>query len=213
MPGKDATRYYDTINLRIFIECNGWRKCCANRIGVMSPYYPIVHSRFARDCNHCPPAFGAEPFHGSQLMQVGLDTLLTMTVDIEAMLGLLLLFSWVQNTSIHAVAWWGFAYLLRACSLVLFGMYGKVSDADHDRSCQRDLVHFVCRHVGGRARVRPALRATACTCRRRRALAGRQPDAVRGRHRRTSASCSAPASSPPILGLTAYEFWRDRNDT
>ncbi len=32
-------------------------------------------------------------------MQVGLDTLLLMTVDIEAMLGLLLLFVWVQNTT------------------------------------------------------------------------------------------------------------------
>src|SRR5450755_4666454 len=61
-------------------------------------------------------------------MQVGLDTLLLMTVDIEAMLGLLLLFAWVQNTSIHAVAWWGFAYLLRAFSIVLFGMYGTVSE-------------------------------------------------------------------------------------
>lgn len=61
-------------------------------------------------------------------MQFGLETLLTMTVDIEAMLGLLLLFVWVQNTSIHAVAWWGFAYLLRACSIFLFGLYGTVSD-------------------------------------------------------------------------------------
>ena len=61
-------------------------------------------------------------------MQVGLDTLLPMTVDIEAMLGLLLLFAWVQNTSIHAVAWWGVAYLLRARSIVLFGRYGTVSD-------------------------------------------------------------------------------------
>ena len=61
-------------------------------------------------------------------MQFGLDALLTMTVDIEAMLGLLLLFVWVQNTSIHAVAWWGFAYLLRACSIFLFGLYGTASD-------------------------------------------------------------------------------------
>src|SRR5471032_1577045 len=61
-------------------------------------------------------------------MQVGLDTLLLMTVDIEAMLGLLLLFAWVQNTAIHAVAWWGFADLLRAFSIMLFGMYGSVSD-------------------------------------------------------------------------------------
>ena len=41
-------------------------------------------------------------------MQFGLDTLLLMTIDIEAMLGLLLLFAWVQNTSIHAVVCVGF---------------------------------------------------------------------------------------------------------
>jgi hypothetical protein len=61
-------------------------------------------------------------------MQIGLDALLTMTVDIEAMLGLLLLFAWAQNKSIHAIVWWGFAYLLRACSIFLFDMYGTVSD-------------------------------------------------------------------------------------
>jgi hypothetical protein len=61
-------------------------------------------------------------------MEVGVDTLLLMTVDIDAMLGLLLLFAWVQNTSIHAVAWWGFGYLLRACSIGLFGMYGTASE-------------------------------------------------------------------------------------
>ena len=36
------------------------------------------------------------------------------------MLGLLLLFAWVQNTALTAVAWWGFAHLLRAGSIVLF---------------------------------------------------------------------------------------------
>ncbi|HTQ83388.1 MAG TPA: GGDEF domain-containing protein, partial [Pseudolabrys sp.] len=46
----------------------------------------------------------------------------------EAILGLLLLFAWVQNTSIRAVAWWGFAHLIRAASIVLFGMYGSVPD-------------------------------------------------------------------------------------
>jgi diguanylate cyclase (GGDEF)-like protein len=47
---------------------------------------------------------------------------------VEAILGLLLLFAWVQNTAIYAVAWWGFADLLRAASIVLFGMFGTVSD-------------------------------------------------------------------------------------
>ena len=51
-----------------------------------------------------------------------------VTIYVEAILGLLLLFAWVQNTAIHAVAWWGFAHLLRAASVVLFGMYGIAPD-------------------------------------------------------------------------------------
>ena len=51
-----------------------------------------------------------------------------VTIYVEAILGLLLLFAWVQNTSIHAVAWWGFAHLLRAASVMLFGMYGSAPD-------------------------------------------------------------------------------------
>ena len=51
-----------------------------------------------------------------------------MTIYVEAILGLLLLFAWVQNTAITAVAWWGFAHLLRAASVMLFGLYGTVSD-------------------------------------------------------------------------------------
>jgi diguanylate cyclase (GGDEF)-like protein len=35
---------------------------------------------------------------------------------------------WVQNTAIRAVAWWGFAHLIRAASIVLFGMYGSAPD-------------------------------------------------------------------------------------
>jgi hypothetical protein len=41
---------------------------------------------------------------------------------------LLLLFAWAQNSAITAVAWWGFAHLLRAGSVMLFGWYGAVSD-------------------------------------------------------------------------------------
>jgi diguanylate cyclase (GGDEF)-like protein len=61
-------------------------------------------------------------------MDLDLNTLLLVTVYVEAMLGLLLLFAWVQNTQITAVAWWGFAHLLRSASIVLFGMYGTVSE-------------------------------------------------------------------------------------
>jgi diguanylate cyclase (GGDEF)-like protein len=62
-------------------------------------------------------------------MRLDVNTLFLVTIYVEAMLGLLLLFAWIQNSGIRAVAWWGCAHLLRAGSVVLFGMYGTVSDA------------------------------------------------------------------------------------
>jgi diguanylate cyclase (GGDEF)-like protein len=59
-------------------------------------------------------------------MTLDVNTLFLVTIYVEAMLGLLLLFAWVQNTSVHAVAWWGSAHLLRAGSITLFGMYGQL---------------------------------------------------------------------------------------
>ena len=61
-------------------------------------------------------------------MNLDVNTLFLVTIYVEAILGLLLLFAWVQNTSIHAVAWWGFADLLRAASVALFGTYGTLPD-------------------------------------------------------------------------------------
>jgi diguanylate cyclase (GGDEF)-like protein len=61
-------------------------------------------------------------------MNLDVNTLFLVTIYVEAILGLLLLFAWVQNTSIHAVAWWGFADLLRAGSIALFGTYGTAPD-------------------------------------------------------------------------------------
>ena len=65
---------------------------------------------------------------GTQLMNLDVHTLFLVTIYVEAILGLLLLFAWVQNTAITAVAWWGSAHLLRAGSIVLFGMYGSAPD-------------------------------------------------------------------------------------
>jgi diguanylate cyclase (GGDEF)-like protein len=56
-------------------------------------------------------------------------SLFTLSIYVEAILGLLLLFTWVQNPSIKATAWWGNAHLLRAGSITLFGMYGRFPDA------------------------------------------------------------------------------------
>lgn len=61
-------------------------------------------------------------------MNLDVNTLFLVTIYVEAILGLLLLFAWVQNTAIYAVAWWGFADLLRAASIALFGRYGSVPD-------------------------------------------------------------------------------------
>ncbi len=61
-------------------------------------------------------------------MNLDVNTLFMVTIYVEAILGLLLLFVWAQNTEIHAVAWWGFAHLIRAASIVLFGMYGSAPD-------------------------------------------------------------------------------------
>jgi diguanylate cyclase (GGDEF)-like protein len=62
------------------------------------------------------------------LIHLDVYPLLTVTIYVEAILGLLLLFVWVQNTAAHGVAWWGFAHLIRAASVVLFGMYGSAPD-------------------------------------------------------------------------------------
>ena len=61
-------------------------------------------------------------------MTLDVNTLFMVSIYVEAILGLLLLFVWVQNTAIYAVAWWGFAHLIRAASIVLFGMYGSAPD-------------------------------------------------------------------------------------
>jgi diguanylate cyclase (GGDEF)-like protein len=61
-------------------------------------------------------------------MSIDVNTLFLVTIYVEAILGLLLLFAWVQNPSIRAVAWWGFADLMRAGSIAMFGMYGVVPD-------------------------------------------------------------------------------------
>jgi diguanylate cyclase (GGDEF)-like protein len=62
-------------------------------------------------------------------MPADVSALFTVSVYVEAMLGLLLLFTWVQNTDIKAVAWWGSAHLLRAGSITLFGMFGGLPNA------------------------------------------------------------------------------------
>ena len=62
-------------------------------------------------------------------MNLDVNTLFLVTIYVEAILGLLLLFAWVQNAGIRALAWWGCAHLMRAAAIVLFGMHGSLAEA------------------------------------------------------------------------------------
>jgi diguanylate cyclase (GGDEF)-like protein len=61
-------------------------------------------------------------------MSFEVNTLFLLTIDVEVILGLLLLLVWVQNTRVNAVAWWATAHLMRAVSVMLYGLYGSVPD-------------------------------------------------------------------------------------
>ena len=117
------------------------------------------------------------PYPASRLNAMNLDvnTLFLVTIYVEAILGLLLLFAWVQNTAITAVAWWGFARSAarRFRHAVRHVRFGPRSDLD--RSRQRDPVHRLCADLDRRAGVRSSQAAADPAVRRRRAVAGRLP--------------------------------------
>ena len=81
-------------------------------------------------------------------MSFEVNTLFLLTVDVEVILGLLLLLVWVQNKRVFAVAWWASAHLLRAVSVLRYGMYGSVPDLIVR------IVRFVRRYVGTEVRRR-----------------------------------------------------------
>src|SRR5262249_28319335 len=142
-------------------------------------------------------------------MDLDLNTLLLVTVYVEAMLGLLLLFAWVQNTQITAVAWWGFAHLLRSGSIVLFGMYGSVSDliaidlANAVLFTAFGLTYTGARIFDGRKFQPLALAAGAIIW----LLVSRTPFVVDSMEARVLLSSGIITA---YTWCTAYEFWRGR---
>jgi diguanylate cyclase (GGDEF)-like protein len=144
-------------------------------------------------------------------MGLDVNTLFLVTIYVEAMLGLLLLFAWIQNSSIHAVAWWGCAHLLLAGSVMLFGMYGSVPDA-----VSIDLANAI------------LFTAFAVTWSGARVFDGRPPEpmylvggavlwliASRTPFFASSVDAKVLLSSGIITAYTwatAYEFWRGRNE-
>jgi diguanylate cyclase (GGDEF)-like protein len=144
-------------------------------------------------------------------MDLDLNTLLLVTVYVEAMLGLLLLFAWVQNTQIIAVAWWGFAHLLRSGSIVLFGMYGTVSEIiSIDLANAILFTAFAMTYTGARVfdgrSVNPfALAGGAAVW----LLASRTPYIFDSMDARILVSSGIITC---YTWCTAYEFWRGRSE-
>jgi len=144
-------------------------------------------------------------------MNLDVNTLFMVTIYVEAILGLLLLFAWAQNTAIRAVAWWGFAHLMRAFSVVLFGMYGSAPDLiSIDLANALLFTAFAITWTGARVfdgrPVEPVYLVTGAVIW---LLVCRLPvlaDAVDARALIASGIITA------YTWLTAYEFWRGRNE-
>ena len=144
-------------------------------------------------------------------MNLDVNTLFMVTIYVEAILGLLLLFAWVQNTQIHAVAWWGFAHLLRAGSVALFGLYGTVPNLiSIDLANVLLFTAFAVTWTGARVfdgrPIEPVYLVTGAVIW---LLVCRLPvlqDDVQGR------ALIAAGIITAYTWLTAYEFWRGRDE-
>src|SRR5579885_3485534 len=150
-------------------------------------------------------------FGRSRSMKLDVNTLFMVTIYVEAILGLLLLFAWAQNTAIHAVCWWGFAHLIRASSVVLFGLYGSAPDiVSIDLANALLFTAFAVTWTGARVfdgrPVEPVYLVTGAVLW---LLICRLPvlsEAVAVRALIASAIITA------YTWLTAYEFWRGRSE-
>jgi diguanylate cyclase (GGDEF)-like protein len=144
-------------------------------------------------------------------MSFEVNTLFLLTIDVEAILGLLLLLVWVQNSRVHAVAWWASAHLMRALSVMLYGLYGSVSDL-----ISIDLANVLlfssfgvtwngARVFNGHKALPGSLIAGAALW----LLASQWPGFEMGSEMRGQLSAMIIAT---YAWLTAYEFWRGRNE-
>jgi diguanylate cyclase (GGDEF)-like protein len=144
-------------------------------------------------------------------MMLDVNTLFMVTIYVEVILGLLLLFAWAQNTAIHGVCWWGFAHLIRAASVVLFGTYGSAPDLiSIDLANVLLFTSFAVTWTGARVfdgrPVEPVYLVTGAVLW---LLICRLPvlaEAIQTR------ALIAAGIVTAYTWLTAYEFWRGRNE-
>ena len=62
-------------------------------------------------------------------MSLDVPTLFIVSIFVTTILGLFLLFAWVQDRSIRALAWWGVAYLIGGLAVALFSVHDLYSDS------------------------------------------------------------------------------------
>jgi diguanylate cyclase (GGDEF)-like protein len=144
-------------------------------------------------------------------MTLDLHTLFLVTIYVEAILGLLLLFVWAQNLALRAVCWWGFAHLLRLASIALFGMYGQVPDLiSVDLANALLFTAFAVTWTGARVfdgrPVEPVYLVTGAVLW---LLICRLPVLADDNNLR---SLIASGIITAYTWLTAYEFWRGRDE-
>ena len=144
-------------------------------------------------------------------MNLDVNTLFMVTIYVEAILGLLLLFAWAQNMAIRAVAWWGFAHLARAASIVLFGMYGSAPELiTIDLANALLFTAFAITWTGARVfdgrPVEPVYLVTGAVLW---LLVCRLPVMAEAVELR---AMTASAIITGYTWLTAYEFWRGRSE-
>lgn len=144
-------------------------------------------------------------------MTLDVHTLFLVTIYVEAILGLLLLFVWAQNMALRGVCWWGFAHLVRLSSIGLFGMYGEVPDlVSIDLANALLFTAFAVTWTGARVfdgrPVEPVYLVTGAVLW---LLICRLPLLVDDINLR---SLIASAIISGYTWLTAYEFWRGRDE-
>ena len=144
-------------------------------------------------------------------MTLDVHTLFLVTIYVEAILGLLVLFVWAQNMALRAVCWWGFAHMVRLVSIGLFSMYGGVPDlVSIDLANALLFTAFAVTWTGARVfdgrPVEPVYLVTGAVIW---LLVCRLPILAE------DVNLRALIASGIITGytwLTAYEFWRGRDE-
>ncbi len=144
-------------------------------------------------------------------MTLDVHTLFMVTIYVEAILGLLLLFVWAQNLSLRAVCWWGFAHLIRLVSIGLFGTYGETPNLiSIDLANALLFTAFAVTWTGARVfdgrPVEPVYLLTGAVIW---LLVCRLPLLTDNMDMRSLIASGIIAG---YIWLTAYEFWRGRDE-